>query len=84
MCMKDRLILQREADLEMTCVKCNKNRSSDFAHAVSSVASTNSDPYCISRKWLIFGCDMLKLHVYEGVAHFLCRKMNPVLSAREG
>lgn len=43
MCMKDRLILQREADLEMTCVKCNKNRSSDFAHAVSSVASTNSD-----------------------------------------
>lgn len=60
--MKDRLILQRETDLEITCVKCNENRYSDFAHAASSVASTNSDPCCISGKWLIFGCDMPKLH----------------------
>ena len=60
--MKDHLILQRETDLEITCMKCNKNRYSDFEHAVSSVASTNSDPYCISRKWLIFRCNMLKLH----------------------
>lgn len=49
--MKDRLILQRETDLEITCVKCNENRYSDFAHAASSVASTNSDRSSFHMRW---------------------------------
>lgn len=57
---------QIETDLEITRMKCSKDRYSTLnisALTVSFMASSHFDLCCIPRKWLLFRCSALRLHV---------------------